>query len=128
MATWYVAPGAPVANTGTSWLTDPGDLATIVGNLILTPSPGGDEIWAAGDNNVLGAAYQGNYNLAGNPLSIVGNTQPLSIYGSFEGKETSLCERNAKINSTQYLTNFFQNPSILDGGGANSVKIGRAHV
>jgi len=104
-----------VESTGTGTSTNhwslglTGDLVTTVAAILAAPSPGGDEIWC----------LQGNYNLAGNPLNIVGNTQPLSIYGGFAGWETTLCDRRAKISTppTAAIPNYFQFPSILDGGG-----------
>ena len=102
-----------VASNGTgnasSW-GSMGDLIATVNHVLNNPSRGGDEIWA----------LQGTYNLAGNPLVINNNTEPLSIYGGFAGWENTLCDRNANIDSLQYPT-FFQNPSILDGGGMNRV-------
>jgi len=121
---YYVAPNGVNFNTN-PWGTPgyvPGDLVTTVAQILANPSPGGDEIWAAGDNNVLGAAYQGTYNLA-SPLVINNNSEPLSIYGSFAGTEQFLCERNANIVTppTAVTPNYFQFPSILDGGNANRV-------
>ena len=122
---YYVAPNGRGISTN-HWNTPGvvhGDLVATVNWIIANPSRGGDEIWAAGDNNVLGAAYQGQYNLAGNPLVINNNTEPLSIYGGFRGTENTLCDRNANIHSipSAAVPNFFQNPSILDGGNANRV-------
>jgi len=118
---YYVAPNGTnfSLNHWTTPGTVPGDLVTTVSQILANPSPTGDEIWAVGDSNVLGAQYQGIYSLT-TPLSIVGNTAPLSIYGGFAGWENTLCDRNAKIDSQGY-PNFFPNPSILDGGGINRV-------
>ena len=122
---YYVAPNGTGFNTNL-WNTPgfiPGDLVTTVNQIIANPSRGGDEIWAAGNNNVIGALYQGFYNLAGNPLVINQNREPLSIYGGFVGTERTLCDRNANIvsNDPANFPDFFQNPSILDGGGTNRV-------
>ena len=112
MVTWYVAPGAPVTNSGTSWL-NAGDLQTIVNNVINTPTRGGDEIWCR----------YGTYSFA-TPLVINNNSEPLSIYGAFAGTEQFLCQRNANIVTppTAVTPNYFQFPSILDGGNVNRVK------
>jgi len=120
---YFVAPNG----TGTStnhWNTGviPGDLAMTVSQILANPSPTGDEIWAVGDNNVLGAQYQGVYNLGGSPLVINQNTAPLSIYGGCAGWETYLCQRNANIVCNDAtIPDFFLHPSILDGGGTNRV-------
>jgi len=106
---YYVEPTGTGTSTNHWSLGLTGDLVTTVAAILAAPSRGGDEIWAK----------QGQYNLA-NPLSIVGNTEPLSIYGNFAGTELTLCDRNANIDSLQYPT-FFQQPSILDGGGGNTV-------
>jgi hypothetical protein len=112
MATWYVEPTAPAGTVGGNTWASAGDLDATLTAVLATPSRGGDEIWCK----------QGTYSLA-TPLVINNNTEPLSIYGSFDGWETYLCQRNAKIGSTQYSTNFFQNPSILDGGGAGGNRV-----
>ena len=125
---YHVAPGATGIG-GNSW-TSVGDLTATLNHVINNPSAAGDEIWAAGDNNVLGAAYQGQYNLTA-PLSINGNTAPLSIYGGFAGWENTLCDRDANIISppTTAIPNFFLHPSILDGGNMNRViEMDRANV
>jgi len=107
MARYFAAPVAVGTGQGNSW-ANAGDLQTMINNVLAAPSPGGDEIWAR----------RGTYSLT-SPLSIVGNTAPLSIYGGFLGNEQFLCQRNANIDSLN--PNFFQNPSILDGGGTNRV-------
>ena len=124
---YYVAPNGAGFNTN-PWNTPgfiPGNLVATVTQIMASPSPGGDEIWAAGDNNVLGATHQGQYNLTA-PLVINNNTEPLSIYGGFVGREAYLCQRNANINSLN--PNFFQNPSILDGGGNTVIWLQDANV
>jgi hypothetical protein len=117
MATWYVEPTAPAGTVGGNTWASAGDLDATLTAVLATPSPGGDEIWAK----------QGTYNLA-NPLVINQNTQPLSIYGSCDGTESSLCDRKANIISNPpplippaTIPDFFPNPSILDGGGGNRV-------
>ena len=112
MARYFAAPGA--TGNGLSWATV-GDLQNLISTILAAPSPTGDEIWAR----------QGTYNLAGSPLSIVGNTAPLSIYGGFEGWENTLCDRNANISTppTAAIPNYFPNPSILDGGGAGGNRV-----
>ena len=111
MATYFAAPTPIGAGNGSSW-ANAGDLQTMIHNIIAAPSQGGDEIWALGNSTV-------PYSLT-SPLSIGGNTAPLSIYGGFDGTELTLCDRDANINSLGY-PNFFPNPSILDGGGVNRV-------
>jgi len=102
---YYVAPGIG----GNTWASA-GDLVSTLNHVINNPSPiHDDEIWAR----------QGTYNLAGNPLVINQNTAPLSIYGGFAGWENTLCDRDANIISNDPdFPDFFQNPSILDGGGS----------
>ncbi|MCL2132168.1 MAG: hypothetical protein FWH36_06945 [Lentimicrobiaceae bacterium] len=107
MARYFAAPGA--TGNGLSWATV-GDLQNLVSTILAAPSRGGDEIWC----------QQGTYSLA-TPLVINNNTEPLSIYGGFVGNELTLCDRNANIDSLGYQTDFFQNPSILEGTGRNRV-------
>ena len=116
---YYVAPNG--TGNASSWASA-GDLQNTLALILASPSRGGDEIWAAGDNNVLGATHQGQYNLTA-PLVINNNTEPLSIYGGFVGREAYLCQRNANIvsNDPANVPDFFQNPSILDGGNTNRV-------
>ena len=116
---FYAAPTPIGTGQGNSW-ANAGDLQTMINNAIAASSPGGDEVWALGDNNRFGVT--GPYNLAGSPLNITGNTAPLSVYGGFRGRERSLCDRRANIicNDTNF-PDYFQHPSILDGGNANSV-------
>ena len=98
-------PNAPMWNST-------GDLDATLTYVINNPSRGGDEIWA----------LQGTYNLAGSPLVINQNREPLSIYGGFAGWERTLCDRDANIISNDPdFPDFFQNPSILDGGGTHRV-------
>ena len=114
---YFVDSGATPGSVGTPFPTLPmwnsvGDLQATINRIIAAPSTGGDEIWA----------LHGPYNLAGSPLVINNNTAPLSIYGGFVGTENTLCDRDANIISNDPdFPDFFQNPSILDGGGGSSV-------
>jgi len=112
---YFVEPaGTNTGNISTShWNTPgavPGYLDATLSHILASSPTNGDEIWA----------LHGTYSF-GRPLVINQNPAPLSIYGGFAGWETYLCQRNANINSLQFLTDFFQNPSILDGGNRNRV-------
>jgi len=110
---YYAASVAIGLGNASSW-NDCDSLVNIVNSYPLVP---GDEIWALGNNNVIGPSALGTYNLVGNTLVI--NVQNLSMYGGCRGNEPTP-PRTANIVSTQYPT-FFQFSSILDGGNANRV-------
>jgi len=117
---YFVAPNGIGISTN-HWNTaagmPSGDLVTTVNSI----SPG-DEIWVLGENNMFGIV--GQYNLTA-PLVI--NQNNLSIYGGFAGWETSLAQRNANIICPPLppppppFPNYFQHPSVLDGGRRNRV-------
>ena len=119
MARYFVTPGGAGVTT-THWNAGgAGNLAATVAAILAAPSRGGDEIWCR----------QGIYNLTGtNQLPIIqNNSEPLSIYGGFAGTEQYLCQRRANITTppTTAIPNYFQFPSILDGGGMNTVIVMR---
>ena len=108
MATYYVAPNG--IGNASSW-ANAGDLANTLALILASPSPGGDEIWALGDNNVWGVS--GIYSIT-NTLNM--NVPDVRLYGGFRGTETNLQQRNAYIAcNVPAFPNYFPFPSVLRG-------------
>ena len=113
MAVYYGSPTSIGAGDGTAW-QDAMDLNALINSPFLQA---GDEIWALGDNNVFGTG--GRYDNISLHLS-------LSLYGGFEGTETSPGQRNVNIDTNNGV--FFQNPSYLNGRGQYiALMVGAGH-